>query len=260
MMSSSLLKSDTSALPTKLMSSTLDDGEVKKIMEECKRLQMEAQRLREENKQIRVSRMNRRIQIFDFVNHSLLRTGSEKLVGSKVTDHILHEQGISCASYAILQYSLALNQLFDCKHVHNLFNTEMTPSRIYCNECVQKSNCSFFHLWLYLERNSKLRFALIATTYFPSAIRQRFQTKADLCTSLSRQSITATGEITFQMKAVPLWLDAIHTQRKTTQGSRKLSIAQPPPLPRLSALARGGMTVGCSYGRDLTPLPPAAGK
>lgn len=58
MMSSSLLKSDTSALPTKLMSSTLDDGEVKKIMEECKRLQMEAQRLREENKQIRVSRIN----------------------------------------------------------------------------------------------------------------------------------------------------------------------------------------------------------
>ncbi|CAG11786.1 unnamed protein product, partial [Tetraodon nigroviridis] len=54
MMSSSLLKSDASALPAKLMSSTLDDGEVKKIMEECKRLQMEAQRLREENKQIRV--------------------------------------------------------------------------------------------------------------------------------------------------------------------------------------------------------------
>lgn len=54
MMSSSLLKSD-SAMPVKSMSSTLDDGEVKKIMEECKRLQMEAQRLREENKQIRVS-------------------------------------------------------------------------------------------------------------------------------------------------------------------------------------------------------------
>nr|XP_046239099.1 vesicle-associated membrane protein-associated protein B/C-like [Scatophagus argus] len=53
MMSSSLLKSDSSALPPKSMSSTLDDGEVKKIMEECKRLQMEAQRLREENKQIR---------------------------------------------------------------------------------------------------------------------------------------------------------------------------------------------------------------
>ncbi|KAJ0068285.1 hypothetical protein NL108_004641, partial [Boleophthalmus pectinirostris] len=51
--SASLLKSESSALPQKLMSSTLDDGEVKKIMEECKRLQMEAQRLREENKQIR---------------------------------------------------------------------------------------------------------------------------------------------------------------------------------------------------------------
>ncbi|XP_061746047.1 vesicle-associated membrane protein-associated protein B/C-like [Nerophis ophidion] len=53
MMSSSSLKSDSSMLPTKSMSSTLDDGEVKKIMEECKRLQMEAQRLREENKQIK---------------------------------------------------------------------------------------------------------------------------------------------------------------------------------------------------------------
>ncbi|KAM9800698.1 vesicle-associated membrane protein-associated protein B/C-like isoform X1 [Syngnathus typhle] len=53
MMSSGLLKSESSLLPSKSMSSTLDDGEVKKIMEECKRLQMEAQRLREENKQIR---------------------------------------------------------------------------------------------------------------------------------------------------------------------------------------------------------------
>ncbi|XP_040059673.1 vesicle-associated membrane protein-associated protein B/C [Gasterosteus aculeatus] len=52
-MSSGLLKSESSTLPPKSMSSTLDDGEVKKIMEECKRLQMEAQRLREENKQIR---------------------------------------------------------------------------------------------------------------------------------------------------------------------------------------------------------------
>uniref|UniRef100_A0A3Q3BM33 VAMP (vesicle-associated membrane protein)-associated protein B and C n=2 Tax=Haplochromini TaxID=319058 RepID=A0A3Q3BM33_HAPBU len=52
MMSSSSLKSESS-LPVKSMSSTLDDGEVKKIMEECKRLQMEAQRLREENKQIK---------------------------------------------------------------------------------------------------------------------------------------------------------------------------------------------------------------
>ncbi|KAM9409230.1 vesicle-associated membrane protein-associated protein B/C [Pholidichthys leucotaenia] len=51
--SSSILKSDSSTLSAKSLSSTLDDGEVKKIMEECKRLQMEAQRLREENKQIR---------------------------------------------------------------------------------------------------------------------------------------------------------------------------------------------------------------
>ncbi|XP_017264409.1 vesicle-associated membrane protein-associated protein B/C-like [Kryptolebias marmoratus] len=52
-MSASLLKSESSTLSAKSLSSTLDDGEVKKIMEECKRLQMEAQRLREENKQIR---------------------------------------------------------------------------------------------------------------------------------------------------------------------------------------------------------------
>ncbi|CAB1315563.1 unnamed protein product [Coregonus sp. 'balchen'] len=55
MTSSNLLKSESSTLSMKSMSSTLDDGEVKKIMEECKRLQMEAQRLREENKQIRHS-------------------------------------------------------------------------------------------------------------------------------------------------------------------------------------------------------------
>ncbi len=66
MMSSSLLKSDSSALPAKSMSSTLDDGEVKKIMEECKRLQMEAQRLREENKQIRVSEMTQEAQSASF--------------------------------------------------------------------------------------------------------------------------------------------------------------------------------------------------
>uniref|UniRef100_A0A4W5NNB8 MSP domain-containing protein n=1 Tax=Hucho hucho TaxID=62062 RepID=A0A4W5NNB8_9TELE len=46
------MKSELSSLP-KSASSSLDDGEVKKIMEECKRLQMEVQRLREENKQIR---------------------------------------------------------------------------------------------------------------------------------------------------------------------------------------------------------------
>lgn len=53
--SASLSKSESSTLSMKSMASSLDDGEVKKIMEECKRLQTEVQRLREENKQIRVS-------------------------------------------------------------------------------------------------------------------------------------------------------------------------------------------------------------
>lgn len=53
-LSSSLLKSESSTLSMKSMGSSLDDSEVKKIMEECKRLQMEVQRLREENRQIRV--------------------------------------------------------------------------------------------------------------------------------------------------------------------------------------------------------------
>ncbi|KAL0977910.1 hypothetical protein UPYG_G00163110 [Umbra pygmaea] len=51
--SSTLLKSESSTLSMKSLSSTLDDAEVKKVMDECKRLQTEAQRLREENKQIR---------------------------------------------------------------------------------------------------------------------------------------------------------------------------------------------------------------
>ncbi|XP_023669184.1 vesicle-associated membrane protein-associated protein B-like [Paramormyrops kingsleyae] len=49
-LSSSLLKSESSTLSK---SASLDDGEDKKIMEECKRLQTEVQRLREENKQIK---------------------------------------------------------------------------------------------------------------------------------------------------------------------------------------------------------------
>ncbi|KAJ0064128.1 hypothetical protein NL108_000983 [Boleophthalmus pectinirostris] len=44
------VKSEASALPKS--SSSLDDGEAKKILEECKRLQSEVQRLRDENKQI----------------------------------------------------------------------------------------------------------------------------------------------------------------------------------------------------------------
>lgn len=51
--SASSVKTEHAALP-KSSSASLDDAEVKKIMEECKQLQMEVQRLREENKQIRV--------------------------------------------------------------------------------------------------------------------------------------------------------------------------------------------------------------
>ncbi|XP_041654831.1 vesicle-associated membrane protein-associated protein B/C-like isoform X1 [Cheilinus undulatus] len=50
--SASSVKTEHSVLP-KSASTSLDDGEGKKIMEECKRLQIEVQRLRDENKQIR---------------------------------------------------------------------------------------------------------------------------------------------------------------------------------------------------------------
>lgn len=65
--STSSVKTEHSALP-KSASASLDDGEVKKIMEECKRLQMEVQRLREENKQIRVrcTRTNKRDNLSAF--------------------------------------------------------------------------------------------------------------------------------------------------------------------------------------------------
>ncbi|XP_028591132.1 vesicle-associated membrane protein-associated protein B/C [Podarcis muralis] len=42
-----------SSVMSKSLSSSLDDSEVKKVMEECKRLQLEVQRLREENKQFK---------------------------------------------------------------------------------------------------------------------------------------------------------------------------------------------------------------
>ncbi|XP_061487157.1 ras-related protein Rab-22A isoform X3 [Rhineura floridana] len=42
-----------SSVMSKSLSSSLDDSEVKKVMDECKRLQLEVQRLREENKQFK---------------------------------------------------------------------------------------------------------------------------------------------------------------------------------------------------------------
>ncbi|XP_017273301.1 vesicle-associated membrane protein-associated protein B/C isoform X2 [Kryptolebias marmoratus] len=58
-----------SALP-KSASASLDDGEVKKIMEECKQLQMEVQRLREENKQIRENDGLRKRKVTPMASHS----------------------------------------------------------------------------------------------------------------------------------------------------------------------------------------------
>ncbi|KAM9813599.1 vesicle-associated membrane protein-associated protein B/C [Neosynchiropus ocellatus] len=86
-MSSSLLKSESS-LPLKSLSSNLDDGEVKKIMEECKRLQMEAQRLREENKQIR--------------EDDGLRMRKSNMMSSHSSVGMKKEEGLSARSMALI--------------------------------------------------------------------------------------------------------------------------------------------------------------
>ncbi|CDQ60791.1 unnamed protein product [Oncorhynchus mykiss] len=71
------------------MSSTLDDGEVKKIMEECKRLQMEAQRLREENKQIR--------------EDDGLRMRKSSMMSSQHSSHsMVKEEGLSLRTVALI--------------------------------------------------------------------------------------------------------------------------------------------------------------
>uniref|UniRef100_A0A8C7D0H4 VAMP (vesicle-associated membrane protein)-associated protein B and C n=1 Tax=Oncorhynchus kisutch TaxID=8019 RepID=A0A8C7D0H4_ONCKI len=89
MMSSNLLKSESSTLSMKSMSSTLDDGEVKKIMEECKRLQMEAQRLREENKQIR--------------EDDGLRMRKSSMMSSQHSSHsMVKEEGLSLRMVALI--------------------------------------------------------------------------------------------------------------------------------------------------------------
>lgn len=48
-------KTETPTTVSKSLSSSLDDTEVKKVMEECRRLQGELQRLREENKHFKVT-------------------------------------------------------------------------------------------------------------------------------------------------------------------------------------------------------------
>uniref|UniRef100_A0A8C7RR51 VAMP (vesicle-associated membrane protein)-associated protein B and C n=1 Tax=Oncorhynchus mykiss TaxID=8022 RepID=A0A8C7RR51_ONCMY len=90
MMSSNLLKSESSTLSMKSMSSTLDDGEVKKVMEECKRLQTEAQRLREENKQIRE-------------DDGLRMRKSNVLSSSQHSSHsMVKEEGLSLRTVALI--------------------------------------------------------------------------------------------------------------------------------------------------------------
>lgn len=51
---------------SKSISSSLDDTEVKKVMEDYKRLQVEVQRLREENKQFKVKVLFFFSQIYPF--------------------------------------------------------------------------------------------------------------------------------------------------------------------------------------------------
>lgn len=51
---------------SKSISSSLDDTEVKKVMEDYKRLQVEVQRLREENKQFKVKILLFFFQIYPF--------------------------------------------------------------------------------------------------------------------------------------------------------------------------------------------------
>ncbi|RXM95837.1 Ras-related protein Rab-22A [Acipenser ruthenus] len=67
--STSASKSESSSL-FKSASSTLDDSEVKKILEECKRLQAEVQRLRDENKQIKDLGLANHNQELGLANHN----------------------------------------------------------------------------------------------------------------------------------------------------------------------------------------------
>ncbi|XP_023651249.1 vesicle-associated membrane protein-associated protein B/C isoform X2 [Paramormyrops kingsleyae] len=95
-LSSSLLKSDSSTLSMKSLSSCLDDGEVKRIMEECKRLQLEVQRLREENKQIRDDdglRMRK---------STMMHSSSSTSSSSSAPRAMLKEEGLSVRVLALV--------------------------------------------------------------------------------------------------------------------------------------------------------------
>ncbi|XP_011721038.1 vesicle-associated membrane protein-associated protein B/C isoform X2 [Macaca nemestrina] len=71
---------------SKSLSSSLDDTEVKKVMEECKRLQGEVQRLREENKQFKEEdglRMRKTVQSNSPIS-ALAPTGKEEGLSTRL--------------------------------------------------------------------------------------------------------------------------------------------------------------------------------
>ncbi|CAN9515774.1 unnamed protein product [Ophioblennius macclurei] len=80
-----------SVLP-KSASASLDDGEVKKIMEECKRLQMEVQRLREENIQIRED---------DGLRKRKVTSAGAPHASSAMTAAVMRDEGLSTRLLAL---------------------------------------------------------------------------------------------------------------------------------------------------------------
>ncbi|KAF6714876.1 Vesicle-associated membrane protein-associated protein B [Oryzias melastigma] len=93
---------------TKQGSVSMDDGEVKKIMEECKRLQMEVQRLREENKQIKKMMDLRKRRVTSAAAPSLLQHGDDGHEGRR-PDH-------SCPGVCLLFFVIgALLARWSCR-------------------------------------------------------------------------------------------------------------------------------------------------
>ncbi|CAN9515773.1 unnamed protein product [Ophioblennius macclurei] len=89
--SSAPVKTEHSVLP-KSASASLDDGEVKKIMEECKRLQMEVQRLREENIQIRED---------DGLRKRKVTSAGAPHASSAMTAAVMRDEGLSTRLLAL---------------------------------------------------------------------------------------------------------------------------------------------------------------
>ncbi|XP_034027613.1 vesicle-associated membrane protein-associated protein B/C-like isoform X1 [Thalassophryne amazonica] len=96
--SASPVKTEHSALP-KSASASLDDGEVKKIMEEYKRLQMEVQRLLEENREFREDNGLRKRKITSATHSS----SSSALMSSSVRDEGLRTRVVAlCVLFFVI--------------------------------------------------------------------------------------------------------------------------------------------------------------